>query len=407
MMPACGLLGRKLGHSYSPAIHAMFGPYEYRLYEKEPEELERFLREGGWDGLNVTIPYKKAVVPFCDELGDTAAATGSVNTLVRRADGTIFGDSTDASGFAYMVRLSGIDVAGEKVLVLGSGGASAAVCHALKELRARPVVISRSGPDHYGNLDRHRDAAVIVNATPVGMYPDNGRSPLSLDGFSSLRGVLDIVYNPARTALLLDAEERGLASAGGLSMLTAQAARSSELFTGIPVTDETVARVTDRLEKQTANVILVGMPGCGKTTVAEILARRTGREVLDSDREIVADAGRSIPEIFAAEGESSFRDRETSVLCRLGSLSGRIIATGGGAVLREENYRPLHQNGVSFWLVRDLSELDREGRPLSQNADLAAMFAAREPRYRRFADHVIDNNGTPEETADRILEVIT
>ena len=190
-------------------------------------------------------------------------------------------------------------------------------------------------------------------------------------------------------------------------MLTAQAARSSELFTGIPVTDETVARVTDRLEKQTANVILVGMPGCGKTTVAEILARRTGREVLDSDREIVADAGRSIPEIFAAEGESSFRDRETSVLCRLGSLSGRIIATGGGAVLREENYRPLHQNGVIFWLVRDLSELDREGRPLSQNADLAAMFATREPRYRRFADHVIDNNGTPEETADRILEVIT
>ena len=406
MMPACGLLGRKLGHSYSPAIHAMFGRYEYRLYEKEPEELERFLREGGWDGLNVTIPYKKAVVPFCDELGDTAAATGSVNTLVRRADGTIFGDSTDASGFAYMVRLSGIDMAGEKVLVLGSGGASAAVCHALKELRARPVVISRSGPDHYGNLDRHRDAAVIVNATPVGMYPDNGRSPLSLDGFPSLRGVLDIVYNPARTALLLDAEERGLASAGGLSMLTAQAARSSELFTGIPVSDETVARVTDRLEKQTANVILVGMPGCGKTTVAEILARRTGRDVLDSDREIVADAGRSIPEIFAAEGESSFRDRETSVLRRLGSLSGRIIATGGGAVLREENYRPLHQNGVIFWLVRDLSALDREGRPLSQNADLAAMFAAREPRYRRFADHVIDNNGPPQETADQILEVI-
>ena len=405
-MLSCGLLGEKLGHSYSPRIHALLGGYEYLLYEKQPEELEIFLREGSWTGLNVTIPYKKAVVPFCDELSDVAAATGSVNTLVRRPDGTLFGDSTDGFGFSRMVSGSGIDLAGEKVLILGSGGASAAVRYALEAMGARPVVISRSGPDNYGNLSRHHDAAAIVNTTPVGMYPHNGSSPLDLDGFEGLKAVYDIIYNPERTALMMDAEERGIPSFGGLTMLVAQAKRSSELFSGEPLPDGLIDRITSRLAQETRNLVLIGMPGCGKTTVAALLGEKTGRDVLDSDCEIVQNRSLSIPEIFATEGEESFRRYETQALSRLGSLSGKIISTGGGAVLREENYRPLHQNAVIVWITRDLSRLARDGRPLSAGADLEAMYRIREPRYRRFADVTVSNDGSPEQTVDRILEAL-
>ena len=405
-MLSCGLLGEKLGHSYAPRIHALMGGYEYLLYEKQPEELEAFLREGPWTGLNVTIPYKKTVVPFCDDLSEVAASIGSVNTLVRRPDGTLFGDSTDGFGFTRMVNGSGAELAGEKVLILGSGGACAAVRYALTALGARPVVISRSGRDNYSNLARHRDAAAIVNTTPVGMFPDNGSSPLSLDGFDGLKAVFDIVYNPERTALMMDAEARGVPAYGGLTMLVAQAARSSERFTGVPVTDERIAEITALLAGEMRNLVLIGMPGSGKSTVAALLGKKTGRDVLDSDRDIVQNMSLSIPEIFASEGEDAFRRYETDALNRLGRLSGKIISTGGGAVLREENYRPLHQNAVIVWITRDLSRLARDGRPLSENADLEAMYRIREPHYRRFADLTVSNDGSPDETVDRILEAL-
>lgn len=403
-MLKCGLLGEKLGHSYSPAIHAMLDDYEYRLYEKTREELPEFLKHGDWQGLNVTIPYKKDVIPFCDELSPASARTGSVNTLVRRPDGSIYGDTTDVYGFEQLVLTSGIAVAGQKVLVLGSGGASAAVCDALLTLGACPVVISRSGENNYGNLDRHADATVVVNATPVGMYPHNGESPLDLSLFPNLNGVLDIVYNPARTALLLQAEAMGLPWANGLYMLVAQAKRSSEQFSGKSIPDSEIRRITDALAADMENIILVGMPGCGKSTIAALLGEKTGRKVLDSDVEIVQNRAMDIPRIFAEEGENAFRDYESLALKKLGGLSGIILSTGGGSVLREENYASLHQNGRIFWLTRDLNTLDREGRPLSQNADLSAMFEKREPRYRRFADYSIDNNGSPEETAEAILK---
>ncbi len=405
-MLSCGLLGRKLGHSYSPRIHSLLGDYEYVLYEKQPEELESFLRDGPWTGLNVTIPYKKSVIPFCDELSDVAAATGSVNTLVRRPDGALYGDSTDGFGFARMVRGSGVDLSGKKVLILGSGGACAAVRYALTSMGALPVVISRTGPDNYGNLSLHRDAAAIVNTTPVGMYPDNGASPLSLDVFERLDAVYDIIYNPERTALMMDAEERSVPAFGGLTMLVAQAKLSSERFTGTELPDRLIGQITARLSGDMRNLVLVGMPGCGKSTVAALLGEKTGRDVLDSDCEIVQNRSLSIPEIFSSEGEDAFRTYETQALARLGSLSGRIISTGGGAVLREENYRLLHQNSVIIWITRDLSRLARDGRPLSEGADLEAMYRAREPRYRRFADLIVSNDGPPEQTAARILEAL-
>ena len=288
--------------------------------------------------------------------------------------------------------------------MLGSGGASVTVCEALRQRGAgQVVVISRFGPDNYDNLDRHADAALIVNATPVGMYPRCGEAPLSLTPFPNLEGVLDLIYNPARTALCLEAERRGLVARGGLAMLAAQARASAEQFLGREIPADRVGALTEALRKKTENLILVGMPGCGKTTVGRALAAKLGRPFLDADEELVRTACRSIPEIFAQEGEAGFRARETEVLRRLGGGSGAVVATGGGAVLREENYDALHQNGQIVWLRRDLGLLPREGRPLSKNADLAAMYEARAPRYARFADATVENDGTPEDAAEAII----
>ena len=401
----CGLLGKTLGHSYSPEIHALLGDYEYALFEKAETELPAFLEAGPWEGLNVTIPFKKAVLPFCDTLSDAARRTGSVNTLVRRG-GQIFGDNTDVAGFRAMAEHSGLSFGGKKALVLGSGGASAAVCAALEDLGAVPVVISRRGENNYGNLERHGDARIIVNATPLGMYPENGASPLDPARFEHCEGIFDVVYNPARTALLLRGEALGLPCFNGLRMLVAQARCSSEDFTGASIPDSTVERITRRLARDMENIILIGMPGCGKSTLAALLGEATGREVLDADAAVAAEAGRSIPELFAAEGEEGFRRRETEVLGALGKLSGKIIATGGGCVTREENYPLLHQNGRIFWLRRETAKLPREGRPLSLSGDLKDMERRREPLYRRFADAEIDNNAAPEDALRQIMEVL-
>lgn len=391
-MLRCGLLGEKLGHSYSPRIHSLLGEYAYALYEKSQGELDDFLKSGAFDGLNVTIPYKKAVVPYCAELSSAALHVGSVNTVVRRADGSLYGDNTDYTGFLYLLDRSGLTVQGKKCLVLGSGGASLAVAAALRDRGAETVVISRSGPDNYENLDRHKDARLIVNATPVGMYPAVGKAALDVGAFPDLEGVLDLIYNPARTKILLDAERLGLVTGNGLSMLVAQAHRAAELFTGAPIAPAKIETIWGRLRREMENVILVGMPGCGKSTVGRALAQKLGRTFRDADRVIAERAGCSIPEIFAKEGEQGFRTRETEILEELGKQSGLVIATGGGCVTRAENYPLLHQNGTIYFLERGLSKLPKEGRPLSQRNDLEAMYEARLPLYRRFADRVIDND---------------
>lgn len=406
-MLKCGLLGRKLGHSYSPAIHGMLSDYSYELFEREPEQLEDFLLHGDWNGINVTIPYKKSVLPYCRELSPLAKEIGSVNTIVRRPDGSLFGDNTDAYGFESLVKKSGIDVRGKKALVLGSGGASVTVVAVLKRLGAGSVtVISRSGEDNYDNIQKHADAKIIVNTTPVGMFPNNGQSAVDLGTFPACEGVLDVVYNPARTALLLQAEQRGIPHAGGLYMLVAQAKRSSEIFTGSSIPDSEIERIEKVLSAQMQNIILIGMPSSGKSTIAAALGEKLGRPVYEADALIEEEAGMDIPAIFASHGEDYFRQLETQVLRKLGAMSGAIISTGGGCVTREENYEPLHQNGRMVWLLRDTDKLDKTGRPISLRSDLNELYARREPMYARFADLKADNNGSIEDTLAQILEAL-
>ena len=399
----CGLLGRKLGHSYSPQIHGLLGDYSYDLFEKEPEELTAFLRDGDFSGINVTIPYKKDVIPSLDELSPAARKIGSVNTIVRRSDGSLFGHNSDYFGFVSLVNHSGIAVEGKKVLVLGSGGTSNMVVAALRDLGAAPVVISRSGENNYDNLHLHADASVIVNATPVGMYPNTGVSPIDLNRFPKLEGVLDVIYNPAKTKLLLDAEALGIPHENGLWMLVAQAKEASEYFTGNKLSDDMIGKIHQKLSRQMKNIVLIGMPGCGKSTIGNLLAEKLGRKFVDADAEIVQMAGKPIPEIFAQDGEEVFRKWETTALENLGKQSGLVIATGGGCVTRERNYPALHQNGSIFWLERDLSLLPTDGRPLSQANRLEEMYALRRPMYEAFADIRVENAGSPKETVAEIL----
>ncbi len=401
-----GLLGEKLGHSFSPQIHACLGDYEYKLFEVAPEDLGDFLRSGTFEGLNVTIPYKKAVMPYLAEISENAKAIGSVNTITVLPNGTLRGDNTDYDGFLYLVRRSGIAINGKKALVLGTGGASLPVKKVLSDLGAREIVsISRTGENNYQNLDKHFDADLLVNTTPVGMYPNNLQSPLSLDGFAHLSGVLDIVYNPQKTKLILEAEQRGIPAFSGLTMLVAQAKRAAELFLQTKIDDRKNDEIYETLSRQMKNIVLVGMPGCGKSTVGKALAKRLSRPFFDADEEIVRRAGKPIPEIFQAEGEAGFRKIETEVLFDLCRQSGAVIATGGGAVTVPKNHDILRQNSLVVFINRDIAVLPTAGRPLSEQNDLHEMFRHRLPLYRAVCDYEVDGNGKIQTVTDRVAEV--
>lgn len=402
----CGLLGRKLSHSYSPQIHSLLGNYPYALYEVEPDNVEAFLKKSDFTGINVTIPYKKSVIPFCTDLTDIAKELGAVNTIVKRADGSLIGHNTDYFGFHSMLQRSGLDVANKKVLVLGSGGASVTVVAVLASAGAIPIVISRSGENNYENLNKHADASVIVNTTPVGMYPNVEESPVKLDLFPKLEGVLDIIYNPSKTKLLLQAEQRHLITENGLWMLVAQAKESAQWFTGGSISDDVIGDIHHLLKQQMENLILIGMPGSGKSTVGKLLAEKLGKQFVDADTEVVADAGIPIPQIFASYGEDTFRTMETKALSKVCKESGKVIATGGGCVTRKENYPILRQNGTVIWLQRDLSKLAKDGRPLSLSTTPEDMFSVRKPMYTSFADICVNNDHSAEETVCSILNAL-
>lgn len=398
-----GLLGRKLGHSYSALIHPQLGCEDYRLIELEPEELESFLHSENLGGVNVTIPYKVAVMPMCDRLSPEAKAIGSVNTIVRGEDGLLTGYNTDAAGLEYTIRRAGISIENKKVLIFGSGGASLAAKYVCAKMDAREVlVISRSGEYNYDNLNLNADADVLINCTPVGMFPNAEGMPADPSLFPGCSGVVDMVYNPRRTDFLLRAEELGIPYAGGLPMLVHQAKVAEEYFFGRPLEDSLTEQVLRGLYRDTDNIVLIGMPGCGKSTVGNLLGQLSGRRIVDLDAMIAEAEGMSIPDIFAAEGESGFRRREHEAVLSASSQRGCIIVCGGGVVVTEANRAPLRRSGRVYQIERELSALSREGRPLSLNADLGQMYAVRKPLYEAFRDITVVNNRTPQDIADDI-----
>ena len=397
----CALIGEHLGHSFSAQIHASIADYTYDMVELRPEAVEAFVKNGGYDAFNATIPYKQAVLPFLDSVSPEAERIGSVNTVVRRPDGTLHGYNTDYFGFDEMLTLSGIDVRGAKVLVFGNGGASLTVQAVLRDRGAREILIfSRKGPNTYDTLPLHTDAEVIVNATPVGMYPQNGESLVDLSLFPHCRGVLDVIYNPARTALLLDAERRGIPHINGLYMLVAQAVKAFEYFTGDAAEDGIIRRITAEISANTQNIILVGMPGCGKSTVGKALASSMGRAFYDADEKFIAMHGVTPSDAIQTLGEERFRELEHETLCELGKKSGTVIACGGGAVTRAYNYDPLHQNGIIVYLKRELSMLATDGRPLSARHSVEKLYTARKEAYEQFADLTVESTEVVERTAE-------
>ena len=404
-----GLLGRRLGHSWSVPIHQALGCQGYRLIELEPEGLGDFLRREDIGGLNVTIPYKREVMKFCDVLDPAAADIGSVNTLVRR-DGKLRGYNTDIDGFLYMLRRAGISLRGKKVLILGNGGASLTAQAAARQEGAREItVLSHRDLDNCEFIN-HPDAEALVNTTPVGMWPDLEGLSMNLRNLPSVTDVVDVIYNPGRTSLLLQAEEmdrepryqRHLRWTGGLPMLVQQAKRAEELFFDKSIPDEETEKIIARLWREMTNLVLIGMPGCGKTTVGRELAKLSGKPFVDLDGEIVRRAGKSIPEIFASEGEGPFRRLEHEVLAEACSQSGQVIATGGGAVLRPENRAAMRRTGRVYQLRRKLEDLPTAGRPLSQAGSLEEMERLRGPLYAAAADREIWNVNSPAEIAGAI-----
>lgn len=397
-----GLLGGRLAHSYSPEIHAALGDYEYRLFEMAEEDVAPFLASDSFRALNVTIPYKKTVLPYLAQISDEAQKIGSVNTITRLPDGGLCGDNTDYYGFSYMLDAAHIDVREKKCLILGTGGASLTAIAVVRDRGGTPIVISHA-ENTPENIARHADADVIINTTPVGMYPNNGVSPVSLDGFSRLSGVVDMVYNPRRTALILAAERRGIPAVSGLSMLVAQAKRANELFFARSLPDSVIAQVETAVRRTKENIILIGMPGAGKSTAGRALADLLGLDFADTDEEITAAQGRTPAEIIRCDGEETFRQIEHETVLSLGRRSGCVIATGGGVVTRAENYDPLHQNGTIVFLTRPLAELATESRPLSAAHGVRALYETRLPLYQAWADVSAACQPDAAETAHAIL----
>lgn len=407
-MEGYGILGERLSSSSAPRAHALLWNDAFTVHEVPPEELGAFLARRAFRGLTVSMPYKKAVIPFCDALDPLAERIGSVNALLVEPDGSLKGYNTDYYGFAWMVKRAGVNLQGAKVLVLGTGGTAAAAEAVAADLGAREVVpVSRGGEADYTSVYAlHSDAEVIVNATPVGMYPDNGSQPIRLTGFRQCRCVLDMIYNPLRTTFLLEAEHCGIPCEGGLTMFVAQAKRAAEIFSGKEILEARIGEVCTRLMEEGCNIVLIGMPGSGKSYFGKLIAKQFGRRFIDMDAYIEQAQGRTIPEIFAQQGEPAFRDMEVEASRVLGCRTGLVISTGGGTVVRKESMDALRQNGCVFFVDRPLPELATEGRPLSEGGEstLRRLYDARIGLYTGYADVSISNAAGM--NAERIAETV-
>ncbi len=396
----CGLLGETLKHSYSKMLHGIFSDYEYELYEVTRDEAERKIKSREFSGLNVTIPYKELAFSLCDEVDEFARDAGSVNTITYR-EGKILGANTDVFGFISMVKSANISFCDKNVVILGSGGTSKTAFLAARKMGAKSItVVSRSGEVNYNNIYERKDTEIIVNTTPVGMYPKNGVSPVDISQFPKLTGVVDVIYNPEKTSLLFDAEKLGIPHVGGLYMLAAQGFRASTLFLGKELPESLIRDAVKRVGEESGNIILIGMPGSGKSSVGKILAEKMHREFVDTD-EVIRERYGAPSDIIKTRGENEFRRIETEIISEVCREKSLVIATGGGVVEREENFRPIRQNGRVYLISRDLSLLDKTGRPLS--TDVEALFERRREKYESFSDVKIENDTTPEIAAEKII----
>ena len=400
-----GLIGEHLGHSYSKLIHERISDCTYELMPLRPDEIEGFIKKSDYTGLNVTIPYKQTVIPMLDELSPEAKKIGSVNTIVRR-DGRLFGFNTDYTGFLYLANFTGISFAARKVIILGTGGTSrTARTVASDNGAAEIVIVSRTGDVNYETVYDHSDVEIIINTTPVGMYPDNGGELLGLSKFPRLCGVLDVVYNPLKTNLILAAQNLGVKAGGGLSMLVQQAVAAAELFTEEKIAQDISRAVLNELYAKLQNIVLIGMPGAGKTTVGNILAQKLNRKFVDTDNLIESAESRKITELFADSGEAHFRALEKACIANAAKEHGTVIATGGGAVLDPENMRALRRNGRIYYLDRPLHLLPTDDRPLSTDAAaVKRLYDARHPLYTKYGDKRVSCNKIVEEIANEIRE---
>ncbi len=408
-----GLIGDPLGHSFSPRLHAAFGTADYELHPIPAEALPAFFRERAFEGVNVTIPHKIAVIPLLDELHPSAEECGAVNTVVNRG-GKLTGYNTDIFGMSFALAHAGISLSGRHVVILGSGGTShTARALAKREGAASVTVVSRSGEVNYSNISELVETEIVINTTPVGMFPHADASPVDLTVFPRLRGVFDAVFNPLRTRLIEQAESLGVPVASGLLMLTAQAKAAGILFRGGDYSEPSPAsevgaeilNVWREVTAELTNIVLIGMPSSGKTTVGTLLAERLRRPLIDTDAETERRTGKTVPELFAEGGEENFRKEERLTVSECARGTGVIIATGGGAPMFPENRAALAGNGFVVLILRDTEKLDTAGRPLSRDLDtLKAMYEVRMPVYKAFADAEAVNNDTPSACAEFILE---
>lgn len=398
------LIAEKLSHSFSKPIHNELADYSYEYKELREDELESFFTKKKFDGLNVTIPYKQAVMKFMDEISPEARRIGAVNTVVNRG-GRLCGYNTDYYGFSYEIEESGAKIKGREVVVLGHGGAAKTVVCVLEDKGAKSVRVVTSAELRAGDIQKYTDAQVVINATPVGMFPKNGTAVIDIGDFPKCGAVLDLIYNPSKTQLILDAEKRGIKTANGLGMLVAQAKKACEIFTDSVIKDSETDRIRNLIEKQMKNIVLIGMPGSGKSTVGRYLAEKLDREFFDCDEEI-SKLGESPAELIEKYGEEHFRKIESDVLSELCKKSGIVIATGGGAVTKERNYDIIHQNATVVFIERALERLATRGRPLSQGGieKLRKMYEVRRPLYRKFSHFSVKSQRTWQKTTELVIK---